>query len=263
MANQKSDVWQKILTIRSNKRFTGLELANQIFDSFFEVHGDRKYGDDPSIVGGLAYLQDHPVTIIIQYKGKGVNERLKNRNGMTLPEGYRKALRIMKQAEKFGRPVICIVDTPGAYPGIDAEQRGQAEAIARNMYEMSMLTVPIVSVVISEGGSGGALALTVANHILMLENAIFSVVSPEGCASILWKDSSRAPQAAEYLNLTADDLLGLKICDYIIKESPDISEVAGQLKKRMIKSVEELQRLTKYEIQQQRLQKFRNMGICC
>ena len=148
MVNQKLDVWQKILAIRSDKRFTGLELANQIFDSFFEVHGDRKYGDDPSIVGGLAYLQDYPVTIIIQYKGKGINEKLKNRNGMTLPEGYRKALRMMKQAEKFGRPVICIVDTPGAYPGIDAEQRGQAEAIARNMYEMSMLTVPIVSVII-------------------------------------------------------------------------------------------------------------------
>lgn len=203
---------------RDNRRPTGLDYIQNIFTDFLELHGDRRYGDDPAIVGGIARLGELPVTVIAMEKGHTAKERAYRNSGAPHPEGYRKALRLAKQAEKFGRPVICFVDTSGANCGIGAEQRGQGQAIAENLMELSTLCVPVISILIGEGGSGGALALAVADRVWMLSNAVYSVISPEGCASILWKDAKKAEEAAASLKLTADDALKLGVIEKILPE---------------------------------------------
>ncbi|MFA6807974.1 MAG: acetyl-CoA carboxylase carboxyltransferase subunit alpha, partial [Eubacteriales bacterium] len=208
----------KLALSRMIERPTALDYIEIIFDTFLEFHGDRKFRDDPCIVGGIGMLKGMPVTVIGQQKGRNTKENVLRNFGMPSPEGYRKSLRLMKQAEKFKRPVICFIDTPGADPGIGAEERGQGEAIARNLMEMSNLKTPVISIVIGEGGSGGALALSVADEIWMLENAVYSILSPEGFSSILWKDVTRAKEAAEVMKITAQDLKRLEIIDRIIEE---------------------------------------------
>ena len=215
---KKAEAWDKVILSRKKERPTGMDYIRELFPDFMELHGDRYFGDDPAIVGGIAEFLGILVTVIAQCKGRNTKENIKRNFGMPSPEGYRKALRLMKQAEKFGRPVICLVDTPGAFCGMEAEERGQGEAIARNLLEMSALKTPILSVVIGEGGSGGALAMAVADQVWMLENAIYSILSPEGFASILWKDSKRAKEAAEVMKITAEDLKKLEIVDGIIQE---------------------------------------------
>ncbi|MEO4051949.1 acetyl-CoA carboxylase carboxyl transferase subunit alpha [Solibacillus sp. CAU 1738] len=221
--------WDRVQVARHPERPTTLEYIASIFDDFIELHGDRTYGDDEAIVGGIASFNGQPITVIGHQRGKTTKENIRRNFGMPHPEGYRKALRLMKQAEKFARPVICFIDTKGAYPGKAAEERGQSEAIARNLVEMAGLKVPVISIVIGEGGSGGALALGVANKILMLENSTYSVISPEGAASILWKDASLAKQAAEAMKITAPDLKSMGVIDEII------SEIAGGAHKNMEK----------------------------
>ncbi len=211
--------YDRVKIARSNKRPTGLDFIRGVFSDFFELHGDRRFGDDPSIVGGVAWLDQLPVTVIAVEKGHSSRERMLRDFGMPNPEGYRKALRLMKQAEKFHRPVVCMVDTSGAYCDVGAEERGQGQAIAENLSEMMTLKTPVISLFIGEGGSGGALALAVADHIWMLENAIYSVISPEGCASILWKDASKAALAAEQLKLTAQDALRYGLIERVIPET--------------------------------------------
>ena len=257
---QENSTWNNILSIRSEKRFKSMELANNVFTDFIELHGDRYYGDDRAIVGGLAYLSNIPVTVICQYKGKDLADSKLRQYGMPLPEGYRKALRLMKQAEKFNRPIICFIDTPGAFPGINAEERGQAEAIARNLFEMSALGVPEISVVISEGGSGGALALGVANKVFMLEKAIYSVVSPEGCASILWRDSKKASLASEHLKLTAGDIYEAGIIDRVISEKGTFEQLCERLRSILQKEIIQLQKLSGMELKEARRNKFREIG---
>ena len=198
--------WDTVLLSRKADRPVATDYINALFDGFMEFHGDRYYKDDGAVVGGIALFHGMPVTVIGQEKGKNTRDNIKRNFGMPSPDGYRKALRLMKQAETFGRPVICFVDTPGAFCGLEAEERGQGEAIARNLFEMSSLKVPVLSIVIGEGGSGGALAMAVANQVWMMENAIYSILSPEGFASILWKDSKKAPDAAKYMKITAADL---------------------------------------------------------
>ena len=210
--------YSKVKLARENTRPTGLDYISNLFRGFLEFHGDRRFGDDTAIVGGIARLNGTPVTVIAIEKGHTAKERSYRNFGAPNPEGYRKALRLMKQAEKFGRPVICFIDTSGAYCGIGAEERGQGQAIAENLMEMSTLCVPVVSVLIGEGGSGGALALAVADRVFMLENAVYSVISPEGCASILWKDAAKADAAAASLKLTAQDALALGVIEGIISE---------------------------------------------
>jgi len=260
MDRQENSTWNNILSIRSEKRFKSMELANNVFTDFIELHGDRYFGDDRAIVGGLAYLSNIPVTVIFQYKGKDLADSKLRQYGMPLPEGYRKALRLMKQAEKFNRPIICFIDTPGAFPGINAEERGQAEAIARNLFEMSALGVPVISVVISEGGSGGALALGVANKVFMLEKAIYSVVSPEGCASILWRDSKKASLASEHLKLTASDIYEAGIIDRIISEKGTFEQLCERLRSILHKEIIQLQKLSGMELKEARRNKFREIG---
>ncbi|MBQ8409377.1 MAG: acetyl-CoA carboxylase carboxyltransferase subunit alpha [Clostridia bacterium] len=215
--------YDRVKLARDNKRPTGQDYIKNIFKNFIELHGDRRYSDDKAIIGGLARLDGTPVTVIAIEKGHSSKERVERNFGAPHPEGYRKALRLMKQAEKFGRPIICFVDTSGAYCGIGAEERGQGQAIAENLMEMSTLCVPVISILIGEGGSGGALALAVADRVWMLQNAVYSVISPEGCASILWKDSARADVAAESLKLTAEDAKSLGVIERILSES-DIGE---------------------------------------
>ena len=211
--------YERVKEARSGQRPTAGDYIKAIFEGFIELHGDRAYADDHAVIGGIGRLRGRPVTVIGIEKGHTAKERVYRNFGQPGPEGYRKALRLMKQADKFGRPIICFIDTSGAFCGIGAEERGQGQAIADNLYEMSALNVPIISIFIGEGGSGGALALAVADRVWMLENAVYSVISPEGCASILWKDSSRAEQAAEHLRLTAYDALSFGISDRIIPES--------------------------------------------
>ena len=213
-----ASAYERVKIARSDKRPTGLDYIHNIFHSFYELHGDRHYADDAAVVAGVAYLGDMPVTVIAIEKGHSLNERMRRSFGAPNPEGYRKALRLMKQAEKFHRPVICFVDTSGAYCGIGAEERGQGEAIARNLTEMMTLNTPVISVLIGEGGSGGALALAVADRVWMLENAVYSVISPEGCASILWKDAAKADVAADSLKLTAADAERLGVIEEILPE---------------------------------------------
>jgi acetyl-CoA carboxylase carboxyl transferase subunit alpha len=210
--------YEYVTAARSNDRQTGLDFITHVFKSFIELHGDRRFADDPSVVGGLAWLDDVPVTVIAIERGRDTKSRIKRNFGMAHPEGYRKALRLMKQAEKFNRPVVCFVDTSGAYPGVGAEERGQGQAIAESIMEMTALKVPVLSVLIGEGGSGGALALAVANEVWMLENATYSVIAPESCANILWRDPEKAAEAAESLRLTANDNYELGVVERIISE---------------------------------------------
>ena len=265
MANTKLSAWEKVEIARNSKRKTSLDYINEIFDTFIELHGDRAFRDDKAMVCGLANIGNQNFTIIAEQKGRTTKENIERNFGMPNPESYRKAVRFMKQAEKFKRPVITFIDTKGAYPGIGAEERGQGEAIAKSMFEMAKLKVPIISVVIGEGSSGGALAIGVANKVFMLENAIYSILSPEGYSSILWKDSSRFKEAAEKMKLTADDLLKLKVIDKIIKEPKGEDEeifikVANNLKKEIQKSILELNKLDEDMVVGDRYIKFRNMG---
>lgn len=259
--------WERVEIARNSNRKTALDYIEKIFDEFIELQGDRLYGEDASIVCGLARLKNQNVTIIAEQKGRNTKENMKRNFGMPNPEGYRKAIRMMKQAEKFGRPIITFVDTKGAYPGIGAEERGQGEAIAKSMFEMSKLQVPIIAILIGEGSSGGALAISIANKIYMLENAIYSILSPEGYASILWKDSSRAKEAAEKMKLTAKDLYDFKIIDTIIKEntSDEVNEeefekIAQNIQEEMVKDLTKLEKMSKEEILEDRYRKFRNIG---
>ena len=210
--------YERVRAARANSRPTGVDYIHHIFNNFMEMHGDRLFADDTAIVGGIARLEERPVTVIAIEKGHTARERNMRNFGAPQPEGYRKALRLMKQAEKFGRPVICLIDTSGAFCGIGAEERGQGQAIAENLMEMSTLCVPVISILIGEGGSGGALALAVADRVWMLQNAVYSVISPEGCASILWKDAKKASEAADNLKLTAEDALSLGVIERILSE---------------------------------------------
>ena len=251
---------------RHQKRPTTMDYIRLMIRNFLELHGDRRFADDKAIVGGIGFLDDIPVTIIGHQKGRNTKDNLKRHFGMAHPEGYRKALRLMEQAERFGRPIINLIDTPGAYPGIGAEERGQAEAIAYNLYKMSGLKVPIISVITGEGGSGGALALGVADRVYMLSNTIYSVISPEGCAAILWKDATKSEEAAESLKLTANDLLKFKVIDDIIEEPgegahTDHEEMARRLKKTLVSSLEELLSKDLRELLDERYEKFRRIGV--
>lgn len=252
--------YERVRLARDSKRPTGLDYIKQIFKGFMEFHGDRRYADDPAIVGGIARLNECPVTVIAIEKGHTMKERNARNFGMPQPEGYRKALRLMKQAEKFGRPVICFVDTSGAYCGVGAEERGQGQAIAENLLEMSTLCVPIISILIGEGGSGGALALAVADRVWMLENAVYSVISPEGCASILWKDSAKAETAAASLKLTAEDAKSLGVIERILSEE-DIGKKEFYDRIRVLLS-EEIRELSgNIDLTQSRYDRFRNLGV--
>lgn len=258
--------WDRVQVARHPERPTTLDYIPLIFKDFIELHGDRTYGDDEAIVGGIGSFDRQPVTIIGHQRGKDTKENIRRNFGMPHPEGYRKALRLMKQAEKFNRPIICLIDTKGAYPGKAAEERGQSEAIARNLVEMAGLEVPVLSIVIGEGGSGGALALGVGNHILMLENSTFSVISPEGAASILWKDSALAQTAAEAMKITAPDLLGMQIIEAIIPEvrggaHHNYEKQAEMIAQAIRKSFEALKGLSGEELIDQRYKKFRSIGI--
>ena len=257
--------WQKVEIARNPKRKTSIEYIEQIFDEFIELHGDRNFKDDQAIICGLGRIGNQSYTIIAEQKGRTTKENVLRNFGMPNPESYRKAIRFMKQAEKFNRPVITFIDTKGAYPGVGAEERGQGEAIAKSMFEMAKLKVPVISIVIGEGSSGGALAIGVSNKIYMLENAIYSILSPEGYSSILWKDSSRYKEAAEKMKLTANDLYEMKVIDTIIPEpmemqESDFDKVAKTIKNEIKKDVEKMQKQTKDAIVEQRYQKFRNLG---
>ena len=263
MAKTKISAWEKVEIARNPKRKTSLDYVEAIFDEFIELHGDRNFKNDKSICCGLARIGKQNFTIIAEQKGRTTKENIERNFGMPNPESYRKAIRFMKQAEKFNRPVVTFIDTKGAYPGIGAEERGQGEAIARSMFEMARLKVPIISIVVGEGSSGGALAIGVANKIFMLENAIYSILSPEGYSSILWKDGSRFKEAAEKMRLTAEDLYDLNIIDKIIKEpkgEDSFNKIANNLKKEIKKSIDEMQSFTKEELVQNRYDKFRKMG---
>lgn len=257
--------WDRVQIARHANRPTTLHYIEGLFDNFLELHGDRLYGDDAAIIGGIASFNGQPITVIGHQRGKTTKENIKRNFGMPHPEGYRKALRLMKQAEKFKRPIICFIDTKGAYPGKAAEERGQSEAIARNLVEMAGLKVPVISVVIGEGGSGGALALGVANRIYMLENATYSVISPEGAASILWKDASLASEAASAMRITAKHLLDMKIIDGIVPEvlggaHKDIAAQVVAMRQCLTTALVDLTALTPHELVEDRYDKFRQIG---
>ena len=258
--------WQRTQVARHLQRPSTLDYIGRLCDSFIELHGDRAFADDHAIVGGLARFNGRPVVVIGHQKGKTLKERMYRNFGMPNPEGYRKALRLMRLAEKFGKPVLTFIDTPGAYPGIGAEERGQAEAIGRNLLVMGSLKVPIVTVVIGEGGSGGALAIGVADRLLMLQHAVYSVISPEGCAAILWNDQSKATDAAEALNMTADDLQKLGITDQVIPEplggahrDPMLS--CDTVKKAIESHLSELLELSTEDLLKRRYEKYRRIGV--
>lgn len=258
--------WQIVEISRHPDRPTFVDYLNNIFTDFIELAGDRCFGDDKAIIAGFGKLENRTVCIIGQEKGKTIEDKIKRNFGMPHPEGYRKALRVMKLAERFRIPVITFIDTAGAYPGVGAEERGQGEAIARNLYEMSGLRTPIVGVVISEGGSGGALAIGVADRILMLEYAVYSVISPEGCASILWKDASKAPEAAKALKLTAKWCKEFGVVDKIIKEPPGGAHknpqfVFNNLKNEIIKEIDTLSKFSNEQLIKMRYSKYRNIGV--
>src|SRR5258706_6480160 len=257
--------WDRVLLARHPKRPHTLDYINRIFTGFQELHGDRAFGDDAAIVGGMAFFAERPVMVMGHQKGRDTKQKLHRNFGMPKPEGYRKAMRLMRIADKFRRPIVTFLDTPGAYPGVDAEERGQAEAIAVNLREMARLNTPVIAIVIGEGGSGGALGLGVANRVYMLENAVYSVISPESCAAIIYRDSGKAPQAAEALRLTAPDLEKLGLIDGIIPEPPegahaDMDAAAEMLREAIRKSLAELSALSAQQLLSDRYQKFRLMG---
>ncbi|MFJ5758292.1 acetyl-CoA carboxylase carboxyl transferase subunit alpha [Neobacillus sp. NPDC093182] len=257
--------WGRVQIARHPNRPTTLDYISNLFDGFFECHGDRSFGDDEAIVGGVAKFRGLPVTVIGHQRGKDTKENIRRNFGMPHPEGYRKALRLMKQADKFKRPIICFIDTKGAYPGKAAEERGQSEAIARNLFEMAGLKVPVICIVIGEGGSGGALALGVGNRMYMLENSTYSVISPEGAAAILWKDSALAKKAAESMKITAPDLKELGIIDDIIPEikggaHKDVKGQAEAIDNFLKKSIKELLELSEEELVADRYNRFRTIG---
>lgn len=255
------EAYKRVALARKKSRPTGQDFIENIFTDFIELHGDRCFGDDPAMITGLGFLNDMPVTIIAQERGKNTKSRVKRNFGSSHPEGYRKALRQMKLAEKFNRPIVCLIDTSGAFCGIGAEERGQGQAIAKNLMEMMGLKVPIISVIIGEGGSGGALALGVADEVWMLENAIYSVISPEGCASILWKDASKTREAANCLKLTAQDLLELEVIDKIISENHrDFKNVYRELKIGLYRTLKKNQTLPTEDLTQNRYERFRKYG---
>jgi acetyl-CoA carboxylase carboxyl transferase subunit alpha len=257
--------WERVQLARHPKRPHTLDYIGRVFTGFCELHGDRFFGDDAAIVGGFALLDAQPVMVIGQEKGRDTKQKLHRNFGMPKPEGYRKAMRLMRMADKFRRPIVTFLDTMGAYPGIDAEERGQAEAIANNLREMSRLGVPVIAVVIGEGGSGGALGLGIANRVYMLENAYYSVISPESCAAIIYRDSGRAADAAKALRLTAADLMGLELIDGMVKEPgegahTDPGQAAEFVKATLQKALAELTPLSRQELIDERYNKFRRMG---
>ncbi|MCL5284849.1 MAG: acetyl-CoA carboxylase carboxyltransferase subunit alpha [Nitrospirae bacterium] len=259
-----SETWNRVLLARANDRPTAWDYVQRIFSNFVELHGDRSFRDDPSVLAGLASLDGRSVAIVAHFKGKSFKDRVQRNFGMAHPEGYRKALRVMRLAEQFGLPVISLIDTPGAYPGIEAEERGQVEAIARNIQEMFEITVPIVATVIGEGGSGGALALGVGDRVLMMENSIYSVISPEACAAILWNDPSMSAEAASQLRMTARHLHGLGIVDEIIPEpeggaQKDVAKMSQSLKAALLKALSEIEDLPREDLLSRRYEKFHGM----
>jgi acetyl-CoA carboxylase carboxyl transferase subunit alpha len=275
MAEKKTrDAFERVQLARHPERPYTLDLLNTIFTDFVEIHGDRRYADDAAVIGGFAKLNEIEVAVIGQQKGRDTNQRRFRNFGMAKPEGYRKALRIMKLAEKFNRPIITFVDTSGAYPGIDAEERGQAEAIAFNLREMANLKVPTIVVILGEGGSGGALAIGIGDRVLMMENAVYSVITPEGCAAILWKDAGQASRAAECLRLTADNLIEFGLIDEIVSELTDwkfsldedsdqlmsYKQIAENLKEIVLRHLKELNTIDAKKRIELRFQKFRKMG---
>ncbi len=271
--SEANTAFVRVLNARDPERPYALDIFNGVFTDFVEIHGDRRYADDKALVCGFARLEGIEVAVVGQQKGRDTKQRQLRNFGMPKPEGYRKALRVMRLAEKFGRPIITFIDTPGAYPGIDAEERGQAEAIAFNLREMAGLRVPIIVVVVGEGGSGGALAIGIGDRVLMMENAVYSVISPEGCAAILWKDSAMAARAAENLKLTANDLLGFGLIDDIVAEASawkmdreeaanaNFDEVGSSLRSALARHLKELRSLGSDELILRRFQKFRKMGV--
>ena len=257
--------WDRVLIARSEKRIKAKALIDKLITNFIELHGDQYYSDDQSIISGLGFLGDMPVTILAQAKGENLNDNLKRNFGMTSPEGFRKTLRLAKEAEKFRRPILTIVDTSGAYPGKGAEERGQARAIAENLYEFSKLKTPVICIILSEGGSGGALALTVSDHIYMFENAVYSVLSPEGFTSILFKDKVPVSEVAEVMKLTSRDLMNYGIADEIVEEPLGgiryvSDKFSDQLKERLIAKFNELSSKDTDELLENRYQKFRKIG---
>ena len=261
---EKTSAWDCVQKARKKDRPVGEDYIRELFPDFIEFHGDRLYGDDAAIIGGIASFDGTPVTVIAEAKGADTKENIRRNFGMPSPEGYRKALRLMKQAEKFHRPVICLVDTPGAFCGMEAEERGQGEAIARNLYEMSSLKTPVLTIVISEGGSGGALALAVADEVWMMQNAIYSILSPEGFASILWKDGKRAPEAAEVMKLTARDLKELGIVEEIVEEPGEFTVdtmpvVCEELRGKILRFLEKYEKMDGEELVEERYRRFRDM----
>ena len=243
---------------REQTRLTALDFATGIFDDFVELHGDRSFRDDGAVIGGIGWLGDQAVTVVGIQKGKSLQDNLNRNFGQPHPEGYRKALRLMKQAEKFGRPIVTFINTAGAYPGVGAEERGQGEAIARNLFEMSDLKVPIIAIIIGEGGSGGALALAVADRVWMLENSIYAVLSPEGFASILWKDGTRAMEAAELMKITSHELLDMEVVDKVISERGlSAKELLARVKNELQTEIEQLKQLSLEKLLEERYQRFR------
>lgn len=263
---ENMDPWERVQVARHPERPTSLDYISELFEDFIEFHGDRVFGDDAAIVGGIGFFENQPVTIIGQQRGRDTKENLKRNFGMPHPDGYRKALRLMKQAEKFGRPIICLIDTKGAYPGKAAEERGQSEAIARNLVEMAGLKVPVISIVIGEGASGGALAIGVANHFLMLENSWCSVISPEGAASILWRDATLAKQMAEAMKITAPHLLEMGIIDSIIPEvmggaHRDPKKQSELIRESLRKSLDAFKGMDGESLIEDRYSKYRGLGV--
>jgi acetyl-CoA carboxylase carboxyl transferase subunit alpha len=263
--SEANPTWERVQLARHPKRPHTLDYINRIFTGFAELHGDRTFGDDPAIVGGMAFFEGRPLMVIGQQKGRDTKQKLHRNFGMPKPEGYRKAMRLMRIADKFQRPILTFLDTPGAYPGIDAEEHGQGEAIAVNLREMSRLGVPVIAIVIGEGGSGGALGLGVANRVYMLENAYYSVITPEACAAIIYRDSGKAPEAARALRLAANDLLSLGLIDGIIAEPPegaqtDADGAAEFVKEAIRTALDELAGRSSQELIDDRYNKFRKMG---
>ncbi len=262
---ETNEAWRRVQLARHPKRPHSLDYIGRLFAGFQEIHGDRVFGDDPAIVTGFGHFEGKPLMIVAEQKGRDTKQKVFRNFGMPKPEGYRKALRAMQVAAKFKRPIVTLIDTPGAYPGVDAEERGQAEAIARNLREMARLPVPVIAVCIGEGGSGGALALGVGSVVLMLENAVYSVISPENCANIIFKDAGKAQEVAPFMRLTAEDLLEFGLIDGIVPEPPggaheNAELTAGNLRDELRKWLAELEPLTPTELVDQRYEKFRRMG---